>query len=129
MKKTLIIFFIIAVATSCMKENGGSTPVVDDGTIETAKVPLTFKWQTDKNVTLNVAGYNTQLIINELLTINTESGTNLYSVYYPINKTSSISLRVPVGVTKLIVKYGTIEKTIDIVNNSSSFNFVVPDEE
>jgi|GEM_PF-5080222 len=129
MKKTLITLFIVAVAASCAKDNGGSTPVIDDGTLETAKVPLTFKWQTDKNITLNIAGYNTQLTINELLTVNTENGTNLYSVYYPINRTSSIALRVPTGITKLIVKYGTIEKTVDIVNNSSSFNFVVPDEE
>lgn len=123
-------FFITALAAltalvSCKRDTniatpGGPTKVT---TINDLKPSENFNWNTTNDVTLNVTGLATQVVIQRPLVIKGMDGVQYFSIYHKMSDNLSTKITLPAHVKKVKVEYGTIVKEKDVMGNTISFNF------
>jgi hypothetical protein len=58
------------------------------------------------------------------LVVKTETGTIIYKKLQKMNEDFTTYLELPSNLKKVVVTYGSIVKTIEVINNKIDFNFI-----
>lgn len=120
--KTLIICLIAtgSILSACVKEPLQTPPV----SIQDQVIPQSFDWSMVQSVTVNVTGLNTPVPITNSLQVANESGNFYLRKLALMSDTLSLTISVPKAVSTLVVSYGTISKTLNIVQGTVSFDYL-----
>ncbi len=95
-------------------------------TIFDLKVSSSFDWKTTKSLTVNVAGMEYPLTITNTLYIKSVDGKSVfYNNLHEMNKSYTLQVAVPAYLDKIVISYGTISKTMDIVGTTVNFDYFV----
>jgi hypothetical protein len=115
---SLMIFF-----ASCKKDL--TDPVYpDNDNLENIQVPSTFNWSTGQNVIISIQGLPTTIPIKSTLSISLTDGTVLHQRFHAMDLDATIEVTIPKTETQLLLKYGTAEYQVAIVNNQATFSFI-----
>jgi len=90
-------------------------------------VNSTFDWKTSKEITLNIIGLkkvNPQ-IINILSVKSFVGDTTYYKDFLKMNTDYVIKFNVPSTENKVIIIYGSKTKTIDLLSNEITFDYII----
>jgi len=126
MKKLSIILILFLILVSCRKIDN----VTPDGSPKSTKelqVNSTFDWKTSKEITLNIIGLkkvNPQ-IINILSVKSFVGDTTYYKDFLKMNTDYVIKFNVPSTENKVIIIYGSKTKTIDLLSNEITFDYII----
>lgn len=130
-KTTLLLAALSTVFASCSKKalnpfdpsaNGNNTTVTS---FKDLKVSPSFGWTTTNEITLHITPLTQASNINNTLLIKTENGEVLLSKNQNMAEAFTGKILVPSTETKLVVSYGSITKTVTIINNQITFNYIV----
>jgi len=134
MKKfqNFLLYLVIAtvLATGCKKNDSGNiTPDTPPKTLQDLNAPASFHWSTEMTVTLKITGLPTVVPVKSTLTVGLPNGTTLFSRLHQMDQNLTIDLSVPSTENQLILKYGSVQYPVSIVNNQASFSFIPVIEE
>lgn len=127
MKKIfLLLILIVTFLASCKKMD----PVTPDTTSKTTKdlvINPTFDWKTSKEITLSIIGLKEvdSMIINTLYVKSSVGDTIYYKDLLIMNTDYIIKFSVPSTETKVILVYGSKTKTLDLLSNSITFDYII----
>lgn len=128
----VILVLVAGILTSCVKfpypDQGPVNPITKI-TLGNAKVPDSFSWNTSKSVDVIITGLPTIVTIKSTLSISLNDGTRLFSLYHDMSQNLDVIIIVPSATSSLILKYGTMEYSLDIINNKAEFSFIPKDTE
>jgi hypothetical protein len=125
MKKLILFFFAFAIIfiSSCKKELIGPVNNGADN-LNDIQVEPSFTWSTGQVVDVNITGLPTTIPVKSTLSISLNDGTTVYQSFHAMNLDITIKVTVPSSETQLILKYGTMEYMIQIVDNQADFSFI-----
>lgn len=130
-KEHLLVIMLIAFTqiafTSCKKVENAEPKTVISPTVSNfkqIKADPTFNWKSTSNVKFTIASANTPVTISNTLVVKTETGTIIYKKLQKMNEDFTTYLVLPSNLKKVVVTYGSIVKTIDVINNNIDFNFI-----
>jgi hypothetical protein len=124
----LIAVLLILITASCNKMDV-LAPVKDNADNQGFKslvVTDQFNWATSQNVTIEVSPMQTDSDLLNTLYIKTLDDQNLFAYNMTMKQALLINIDLPSDLTKVKVRYGTIEKIMNIVNGRISFDFITP---
>lgn len=124
LKTSVFVLSISMAVFGCKKVENASNidnPVTNFKQIVTNP---NFNWSNTNQVTLKIAAANTPVLIANTLVLKTESGDVLLKKHHKINESFLGTITLPKSIKKVIVTYGSIQKTVAITNNTIDFNFV-----
>jgi hypothetical protein len=113
--------------TSCKKLENAEPKIETPSSItnfKQIKVDPSFNWKSTRSVTFNIAPANTPVTISNTLVVKTETGTIIYKKLQKMNEDFTTYLELPSNLKKVVVTYGSIVKTIEVINNKIDFNFI-----
>ena len=73
-----------------------------------------FRWMSEKQVTINLTGFPTIEPVTSILTIMTEDDRVLMNQSYTLDENGSFRVLVPASESKLKLKFGSIEKEVNV---------------
>lgn len=124
---TAILLGIISMA-SCKKdvELQKENPVIPGSatSFKEMKVSPTFNWKSAQVVALKVEAANSPITITNTLIVKTESGEVIFKKLQNMNDSYTGALTLPTSLKKVVISFGSITKTVDIVGSTINFNFV-----
>ena len=127
MKNILLITSLVALTliASCKRDTNITSPGNPTApvTINDLKPSESFDWKTTNDITLNVTGLATQVVIKRPLVVKGMDGTEYFSIYHKMSDNLNIKITLPAHITKVKVEYGAIVKEKDVLGNTISFNF------
>lgn len=127
MKKALFITTLAALTAlaSCKRDTNLATPGTPTKatTINDLKPSESFDWSTTNDVTFNVTGLPTQLVVKRPLIIKGMDGVEYFSIYHKMSDNLNTKITLPAHVSKVKVEYGAIVKERDVLGNNINFNF------
>jgi hypothetical protein len=88
------------------------------------KVNPAFNWKSARVVTLKIESSITPIKILNTLVVKAESGEVIFKKLQNMDETYIGYLTLPNSMNKVVVSFGSITKTVDIVSNTINFNFV-----
>lgn len=95
-------------------------------TIFDLKVSPSFDWKTTKLLTVTVTGMEYPLTIKNTLYIKSVDGKSIfYNNLHEMNKSYTLQVAVPAYLDKIVISFGTISKTKDIVGTTVNFDYIV----
>lgn len=121
------LFFLIGIV-AC-KKNLNESPLPSNNVakatkVEELKASPNFKWNTNKTVTIQVAGLKTITPVNRTLKITSLDGK---TIYFQANQTMDVSnshtFSIPTKITEVMVSYGKITKILNTTGTSINFNY------
>lgn len=139
MKKQALSFFyfifialgitLITAQFGCKKglqDEVVNPPSTDTGTtFKQLQIPSNFNWKTDQLVTLQVSPLATPIKVTNTLRVTDELGeTVFFAERIKMDDAISRQIRIPDGITKVKVKFGTIQKAVIIQNQIISFDYL-----
>ncbi len=122
MKSKLILASLIISLSliSCKKDdfnNENPTPNRPNSISELKAAP-NFSWQTTKNVVLKLKGSHIMTT-----TVKSINGDVFFKGLIKPESEINTTIALPATINEVVVTYGPFTKTIEIVNNSVSYNF------
>jgi hypothetical protein len=116
---------IIVTLSSCKKNLDLIVPAATPSAtkISELKASPDFEWATVKNVSLNVTGLQTYIEVKRKLVVKDENGVEYFSVFTSMKNNLTTPIQLPSHLTKVVVEYGAIKKTVDITGNVIRFDF------
>ena len=126
MKKLYIFILLVATLVSCRKIDD-VTPSDSPKPTKELNINSSFNWKTSKEVTLNVIGLkNVSPQIKNTLYINSTIGdTTYYKDLLIMNTDYTIKFTVPSTETKVVLIYGSKSKTLDLLSNEITFDYII----
>ena len=126
MKKLVFIFILLIITLiSCKKVdiNPSDTPKPTKELI----VNSNFDWKTSKEITLNIIGLKSisPQIQNTLYVKSSIGDTTYYMDILVMNADYIIKFTVPTTETKIVLVYGSKTKTIDLLSNEITFDYII----
>lgn len=88
------------------------------------KVNTAFNWKSARVVTLKIEASITPIKILNTLVVKAESGEVIFKKLQNMDETYIGYLTLPNSMKKVVINFGSITKTVDIVSNTIDFNFV-----
>lgn len=88
------------------------------------KVNPAFNWKSSRVVTLKIEASNTPIKISNTLVVKTENGEVIFKKLQNMDETYIGYLTLPNNMKKVVISFGSISKSVDIVSNTIDFNFV-----
>ncbi len=130
-KKTSALFLLLAAAvsfTSCKKFviSDPNVPTVANKGLKELVAPETFSWQPTKTITLKVTPLDVPTKETHALEIRGENNELLFIYQASMRKALNEKITVPYNSTKIKMKYGNIQKTIDIINSVADVDYSQP---
>ena len=112
---------------SCKKDlmSVGDPSITPVNSFKEIKTSTNFDWNTSTPVLINITPLPTLSNITNTLLIKTENGDVVFSKLQTMSEAFSGEVLVPTKITKLVVSFGSISKTLDIENNQINFNYLV----
>ena len=86
-------------------------------------VNSSFDWKTSKNIELSIFGEKDINVLNEFYVKSATGDTTYYNNMLNMGIDYTIKFNVLAIETKLMVTYGSIEKTLDFTSNTITFNY------
>jgi len=130
-KYYLILVLFFGLATACVKFPSPTPSPIDKPSsiksLEDTKISDNFSWSTSKNVEVIITGLPTLVTIKSTLTISLKDGTKLISLFHEMSQDIKLKVVVPFSTEQLLLKYGSLEYNLEIVNNKIEFSFI-PEE-
>lgn len=127
----LIFVLFFGLATACVKFPSPTPSPIDKPdpikSLEDTKISDNFSWSTSKNVEVIITGLPTLVTIKSTLTISLSDGTKLISLFHEMSQDIKLKVVVPFSTEQLLLKYGSLEYNLEIVNNKIEFSFI-PEE-
>jgi hypothetical protein len=125
-KSILSFLFIGAIGLSACKKESLLQPETlnnetfsDVSAFKQLKVQSNFNWKLTNEITLNVIAFPATVKIENTLTVKTESGEVVFKKLQQMNQPFTGKILLPSKESKLIISFGSISKTVDIINNQS----------
>ncbi len=125
--RTFAIFILGAtiILNSCKKsEVDPMPPAPVPTTLNELKAPDSFNWSTAQTVELMITGLPTVIPVKNTLIISRPDGQILFSRLHTMSEDLTVKITVPSIDKKLVIKYGTVSYTADILNNQAKFSFI-----
>lgn len=85
-----------------------------------------FTWSTSKLITLNISALSQDILDKNVLIVKTENNEVVLVENIGMNENLQQQISVPANTAQLSFSYGTISKTIEIVNNVAVLDFTTP---
>jgi hypothetical protein len=132
---TQLLFIVVSTiitAVSCKKPFSNSnsatniTDIVADQAFGAIVASDHFTWATSKLITLNITALSQDIFEKNALIVKTENNEVVLIENIGINENQQQQITVPANTTQLSINYGTINKTISIVNNIATLDFTTP---
>jgi hypothetical protein len=132
---TQLLFIVVSTiitAVSCKKPFSNSnsatniTDIVADQAFGAIVASDHFTWATSKLTTLNITALSQDIFEKNALIVKTENNEVVLIENIGINENQQQQITVPANTTQLSINYGTINKTISIVNNIATLDFTTP---
>lgn len=115
---------IVFTLSSCKKNEDFIAPSTPSATSTSElKASPDFKWSTVKDVNLKVSGLQTYVNVKRNLVVKDENGIEYFSIFISMKDNLTTPIQIPSHLSKVVVEYGAIKKTIDITGNTISFDF------
>lgn len=116
LKKVLWVFSAAALWLSSCTQPAETVKPIEPRPTKFAEIKAadSFRWLSEKQVTINLTGFPTIEPVTGSLQISTVDGRVLMSQAYTLDTDGSFRLLVPASETQLKLKFGSIEKTIDV---------------
>lgn len=126
MKKLYIFILLVATLVSCRKIDD-VTPSDSPKPTKELNINSSFNWKTSKEVTLNVIGLKnvSPQIKNTLYIKSTIGDTTYYKDLLIMNTDYTIKFTVPSTETKVVLIYGSKSKTLDLLSNEITFDYII----
>jgi hypothetical protein len=93
-------------------------------TFKEIKVNPSFNWKSARVVTLKIEASITPIKISNTLVVKAESGEVIFKKLQNMNEAYIGYITLPNSMKKVNVSFGSISKTVDIVENTIDFNYV-----
>lgn len=125
-KLVFIVILLVITLISCKKVDVNPSDNSPKSTKELI-VNSNFNWKTSKEITLNVIGLksvNSQ-IQNTLYVKSSIGDTTYYNDILVMNTDYIIKFTVPTTETKIVLVYGSKTKTIDLLSNEITFDYII----
>ena len=127
MKKLKLFILVSAISgvlfTSCEKildDTSNATP----SKLSELKVSDDFNWSTGNTIQLTITGLPTEVPVQSTLTISMTNGTTLFSEFHQMDQDLTLSITLPSSEKELVLKYGSLNQTVTILNNKADFSFI-----
>lgn len=124
MKKIILLFLLIGMFISCKK--------VDDVAPEPPKttkdlvVSSSFNWKTSEDITLNIVGMkDINPNISNILYVKSPNGIVYYKDQFIMANDYVVVFNVPQTENRIIISYGSKTKTIDLIGNNITFDYII----
>jgi len=122
----IVIILLAIVLTGCKDE------LIEDFTSKGAKdmtelrVASDFEWTTSKTIDISITGLPALSYMNAVKnTLYIKSEDKIYYTgSHTINENLRLSIIIPSTESKILLKFGSIEKESAIENNKASFSFI-----
>ena len=122
-----ILLGIISMS-SCKKdvELQKENPVIPGSaaSFKEMKVNPAFNWKSARVVSLKIEALILPIKISNTLVVKAESGEVIFKKLQNMDEAYIGYLTLPNSINKVVVSFGSITKTVDIVSNTINFNFV-----
>jgi len=131
--KSILGFLIIGAVglSACKKESllqletSNNETFSDVSSFKDLKVQSNFNWKLTNEITLDVIAFPAPVKIENTLTVKTESGEVVFKKLQQMNQPFTGKVLLPSKETKLIISFGSISKTVDIINNRVEFDYLI----
>jgi hypothetical protein len=123
---SLILVFGLTVLLSGCKKNTvePQPPAQNPQTLNDLKAPDSFNWSTGSTVEVKITGLPTVLPVKNTLKISLNDGRVIFSRLHTMSEDLSVKITVPSTENKLILKYGTLTQSADIMSGQALFSFI-----
>lgn len=124
MKKIILLFLMIGIFISCKKTDD----VIPENpkTTKDLVVNSNFDWKTSKDITLNVIGMKgVNPYICNTLYVKSPNGVIYYKDQLVMMNDYTIIFNIPQTEKNVILVYGSKQKTIDLVGNNITFDYII----
>lgn len=91
------------------------------------KVADNFTWNTTNSVTLNVQGFESLTPIKNTFIVSSEDQKEVYFASNTLMSDNfTVNIDLPIHVKKVKVSFGTITKTLDLIEKNINFDYLMP---
>lgn len=91
------------------------------------KVADNFTWNTTNSVTLNVQGFESITPIKNTFIVSSEDQKEVYFASNTLMSDNfTVNIDLPIHVKKVKVSFGTITKTLDLIEKNINFDYLMP---
>lgn len=126
MKKIFLLLILIVTFLSSCNKIDNVTPDTYKSSTKDLIVQSNFNWKTSKEITLDVIGLKeVNPTISNTLYIKSSIGDTIYKDLLIMNTDYIIKFVVPSTETKVVLIYGSKTKTIDLLSNVISFDYII----
>ena len=125
-----VCFIVLLLAASCKKDFTKDHPVNNNNNtaqpkqFKEIKASNQFEWKTSQIVMLSVKGMETAIPITNTLIVRTTDGNEIMRKLHQMDQDYLAAIEFENHIKKVVISYGSIVKTIDIVNARIDFDFV-----
>lgn len=127
MKKAVILMGILGLGLTSCKEDSTQTqaPSNDVSSFDELTVSPNFDWSTTKTIKINVDGLDgMQVTVSKIMSVEDMNGKVLFKKIVKMNEATTLEFDAPTWVEKVKVKYGDIEKEVEVSGTQGNFDFV-----
>ena len=114
---------LIFTLSSCKKNEEMVPSAPSASKISELKASPDFKWSTVKDVNLKISGLQTYVEVKRKLVVKDENGIEYFSIFISMKDNLTTPIQLPSHLSKVVVEYGDIKKTIDIIGNAIGFDY------
>ncbi len=131
-KVALAILALSFTVLSCKKDNkdNNPNPVNNNPTsFNEMKVADGFDWSTTRNVTVDVEGLSAMTIeVTKVMKVLDVEGNLLFKQVIDMDKDATLEFEAPASLEEVVIEYGAISETVEILNGRGDFSFVPVDD-
>jgi hypothetical protein len=124
--KYIAIGTLLFAINACTKPAAETPQPSEPQGFSKLEVASNFDWKNSKTVTINVTGLPTNEPIRSTLTMSRHSGGNedFYAGSHLMSENVSVTLRIPAAQDSLIVRFGTVQKTISVKTRTVTVDYL-----
>ena len=131
MRKLTLLTLVCAGLIACKKDDAQKTNPTTQGKVENfsdLNVNPNFDWESGHMNSLLVEGLENATSAKRFLTVATPDGLGVQKVWTSINQDHTLQFDLADQYDHVVVRFGTIEKKVDMKNRKGSFDYMVADD-
>jgi len=128
MKKSIMFASVVLLINVWSCSNRDMEYPSDNLTGELKANPV-FDWSTTRMVVIEITALELPVEISRKLTLSTDDGNVFYAGTQKMNKDFRLSLQLPNHSQSVTMKYGAIEKTVELEGSTLVFDYLPNNED